>query len=245
MSNKRVYFFGGGEADGRATDRQLLGGKGANLAEMTALELPVPPGFTVTTEVCNEFYRTGEELPQGLQEEMLEALGRVERLMDASFGDAQNPLLVSVRSGAAISMPGMMDTILNLGLNDEAVRGLAERADPRFAYDSYRRLISMYSHIVLGVKDANPDHDPYDDALAAKKRAHGVEHDYELSAEALMELVEEYKQLTERLARQPFPQDPRAQLFGATKAVFKSWFNDRADTYRRLNNIPAATSAPP
>ena len=239
MSDKRVYFFGAGQADGSAADRNLLGGKGANLAEMTRLGLPVPPGFTVTTDVCSEFYRNDEKLPDGLQEEMFAALQRVEQLMDAGFGDPKNPLLVSVRSGAAISMPGMMDTILNLGLNDEAVKGLAERADPRFAYDSYRRLIAMYGDVVLGVKDANPDIDPYDEALAAKKRAQGVEHDFELTADALAELVEDFKKITEAAAHRPFPQDPRAQLIGATAAVFKSWFNDRAVAYRKINDIPA------
>ena len=238
MSDKRVYFFGAGEADGGASDRELLGGKGANLAEMTRLGLPVPPGFTVTTEVCNEFYQSGEQLPVGLQDEMFAALARVEQLMDARFGDPANPLLVSVRSGAAISMPGMMDTILNLGLNDEAVQRLAERADPRFAYDSYRRLIAMYGHVVLGVKDANPDRDPYDEALARKKRTLGIEHDFEMPAEALRELSEEFKAITERLTQHAFPQDPRQQLLGATGAVFKSWFNDRAVTYRKINDIP-------
>ena len=237
-SNKRVYFFGAGQADGSANDRSLLGGKGANLGEMTRLGLPVPPGFTVTTEVCNEFYSLGEKMPPGLQDDMLAALDRVEKLMDARFGDASNPLLVSVRSGAAISMPGMMDTILNLGLNDEAVKGLAQRADPRFAYDSYRRLIAMYAHIVLGTKDGNTDVDPFDEALAAQKRVRGVENDFELTAEALMELVEEYKAIVQRVARQPFPQDPKTQLFGATAAVFRSWFNDRAVAYRRINGIP-------
>ena len=238
VSEKRVYFFGAGQADGRASDRKLLGGKGANLGEMTRLGLPVPPGFTVTTEVCNEFYRQGEQLPEGLREEMLQALGRIEQLMEARFGDADNPLLVSVRSGSAISMPGMMDTILNLGLNDDAVKGLARRADPRFAYDSYRRLIAMYGTVVLGVKEGNPDFDPFDDALAAKRRAQGVEHDFELSADALMELVEDYKKITEAAVQQSFPQDPHDQLFGATGAVFKSWFNQRAAAYRKINDIP-------
>ena len=236
MSDKRVYFFGAGEADGSAKDRQLLGGKGANLAEMTRLGLPVPPGFTVTTDVCNQFYKQGEKLPDGLADEIFAAVGRIESLMDASFGDPTNPLLVSVRSGAAFSMPGMMDTILNLGLNDASVKGLADRADPRFAYDSYRRLIAMYSDVVLGVKDG--DRDPYDEALAEKRRHFGVEHDFELSADALRELVEEFKAITESLANEPFPQDPRTQLLGATQAVFKSWFNERARTYRRINDIP-------
>ncbi len=238
MSEKRVYFFGAGEADGSASDRKLLGGKGANLAEMTRMGLPVPPGFTVTTEVCNEFYRAGEKLPPGLSDEMLAAMARLEKLMDAKFGDNNNPLLVSVRSGSAFSMPGMMDTILNLGLNDKAVQGLAERADPRFAYDSYRRLIAMYGDVVLGVGADSHDHDPFDEAIAAKRRAHGVEHDHELGPDALKELVDEYKAIVEQATKTPFPQDPKVQLLGATSAVFKSWFNDRADTYRRINNIP-------
>ena len=238
MSDKRVYFFGDGQADGGAADRQLLGGKGANLAEMTRMGLPVPPGFTVTTDVCNDFYQQGGQLPPGVSEAMFDALGRIEKLMGSGFGDSGNPLLVSVRSGAAFSMPGMMDTILNLGLNDDAVKGLAQRADPRFAYDSYRRLIAMYSDVVLQVNEGNPDHDPFDEAIAAKRRAQGVEHDYELNAEALMELVEEYKALVEKLAKRPFPQDPKDQLLGATSAVFQSWFNDRANTYRKINGIP-------
>ncbi|MEL7367288.1 MAG: pyruvate, phosphate dikinase [Myxococcota bacterium] len=238
MSDKRVYFFGAGQADGGAQDRQLLGGKGANLAEMTRLGLPVPPGFTVTTKVCNAFYKEEEQLPEGLDDEMFAALRRVEELMGAQFGDPDNPLLVSVRSGSAISMPGMMDTILNLGLNDKAVEGLAKRADPRFAYDSYRRLIAMYGEIVLGVKESSADFDPFEEALAAVRRKQGVENDSELTAESLLAVIEEFKVITERLSHRPFPQDPRAQLLGATKAVFKSWFNDRAAAYRRINDIP-------
>jgi len=218
---------------GNASDRDLLGGKGANLAEMTRLGLPVPPGFTVTTEACRAFLASDNAFPDGLWEQVLDGMKKIEQQMGRPFGGRENPLLVSVRSGAKFSMPGMMDTILNLGLNDESVEGLAASADARFAWDCYRRLIQMYAKVVL---DVNSDH--FEDALDALKRRVGVTLDYELSAEALKELVATFKQIVERDAGQPFPTDPYDQLRGAIEAVFKSWNNRRAIAYRNQNRIP-------
>ena len=239
MVQKRVYFFGAGQAEGDGKNKNLLGGKGAGLAEMTNLGLPVPPGFTITTEVCAEFYRAG--LSEGLRAEMEGALRRMEELVGSRFGDPENPLLVSVRSGAPFSMPGMMDTILNLGLNDRAVEGLIRRTgDARFAFDSYRRLVAMYGDVVLGLKpESKHAPDPFEVALAKKKRERDVELDSELDAEALKQLVEEYKALILQLAPGEFPQDPWEQLLGATSAVFRSWNNPRAQAYRNLNDIPS------
>ncbi|MEQ8277041.1 MAG: pyruvate, phosphate dikinase [Deltaproteobacteria bacterium] len=239
MADKRVYFFGDGQADGGRNDKNLLGGKGANLAEMTHLGLPVPPGFTITTDVCAQFLTAGG-LPDGLEGEMKAALGRVEGIVGAKFGDPSAPLLVSVRSGAPISMPGMMDTILNLGLTDEVAAGLAEKTDARFAYDSYRRLIAMYGDVVLGMKpESKHAPNPFEVALSTKKRDRGVELDSELDADALKELVEEFKKLITDLTNQTFPQDPWAQLVGAASAVFRSWNNPRAKAYREFNGIPS------
>jgi pyruvate,orthophosphate dikinase len=240
VAEKRVYLFGDGKAEGRGDMKSLLGGKGAGLAEMTNLGLPVPPGFTITTKVCSEFYEVGHRFPDGLEDEIGAALGHVERSMGAKFGDPKNPLLVSVRSGAPFSMPGMMDTILNLGLNDEAVRGLAERTgDARFAYDSYRRLVAMYGDVVLAMKpESKHAPDPFDSALAKLKREKDVELDNELDADSLARLVAEYKSLIASLSSGEFPQDPWQQLLGAIAAVFRSWNNPRAQTYRELNDIP-------
>jgi pyruvate,orthophosphate dikinase len=238
---KRVYFFGGGQSEGSKEMKNLLGGKGANLAEMANIGLPVPPGFTITTDVCTEFYTGGKKLPKGLNADVRANVARMEKLVGAKFGDAKNPLLVSVRSGARASMPGMMDTILNLGLNDETAAGLAAKSgNERFAFDSYRRFIAMYGDVVLGMKpEKKEDHDPFDVLLDKKKKARGVKLDSELPADALKELVSEFKAEIKARVGVDFPEDPYLQLEGAIKAVFQSWQNDRAILYRRLNNIPA------
>lgn len=234
QDGKWVYFFGDGEADGSADMRNLLGGKGANLAEMSSIGVPVPPGFTVTTGVCTYFYDHGRAYPEDLTAQVKSGLARIENIIGAKFGDAGNPLLVSVRSGARASMPGMMDTVLNLGLNDVTVEGLAKQAgDPRFAYDSYRRFIQMYSDVVLGV-----DHYTFEELLDLAKEDKGVDLDTDLDADDLKVLVEAYKGAVQKDTGEPFPQDPQEQLWGAVGAVFGSWMNQRAITYRRLHNIP-------
>ena len=231
---KWVYGFGSGAAEGRAEMRDLLGGKGANLAEMSNLSLPVPPGFTITTEVCTAFYANDRNYPNGLEDQVAPALAAVEREVGATFGDPANPLLVSVRSGGRASMPGMMDTVLNLGLNDATVEGLAERAgDARFAYDSYRRFIQMYADVVLGI-----EHYVFEDILELQKLDRGVTLDTELNAEDLKTLVVAYEAKVEEELGKPFPQDVTEQLWGAIDAVFGSWMNNRAITYRRLHGIP-------
>jgi pyruvate,orthophosphate dikinase len=231
-----VYAFGGGEADGGAHMKDLLGGKGANLAEMSSLGLPVPPGFTITTEACNHYFDKGRTHPGELAEQVRGALGRVETLVGKGFGDPANPLLVSVRSGARASMPGMMDTVLNLGLNDETVEGLARLAgDRRFAFDSYRRFIQMYSNVVLGL-----DHHMFEEILDDRKDGLGVTIDTALGAEDWRAVVADYKAEVLRELGRPFPQDPQQQLWGAIGAVFDSWMNDRAVFYRRLHDIPEA-----
>jgi len=235
-----VYAFGGGKADGNAGMKNLLGGKGANLAEMAGLGLPVPPGFTISTEVCTHYYAHGHKYPPSLRAAVETALGRIERLVGKRFGDPANPLLVSVRSGARASMPGMMDTILNLGLNDQTVQGLiALTGNPRFAYDSYRRFVSMYGDVVLGLKPEDKDEiDPFEEILERKKHARGVTLDTELSADDLRDLVGEFKTAIRARRGVDFPEDPQTQLWGAIGAVFGSWKNDRADLYRKLNGIP-------
>ena len=236
--DKLVYLFGGEKTDGGAEMKDLLGGKGANLAEMARLGIPVPPGFTITTEVCRYYVEHEGGYPPGLKEQVEEGVKHLEKATGRKFGDPENPLLVSVRSGAPVSMPGMMDTILNLGLNDKSVDGLAKRTTPRFAYDAYRRLLSMYGSVVLGVKDeGEAGVDPFDAAMEALKREKGAASDLELSAEDLAELVQRYKDIIER-AGKSFPQDPWQQLWGAIGAVFRSWNNERARVYRRLNRIP-------
>lgn len=231
---KWVYGFGGGKAEGKADMKNLLGGKGANLAEMANLGLPVPPGFTITTDVCTYFYANGETYPKELTGEVDTALAQVGKLTGKTFGDKVNPLLVSVRSGARASMPGMMDTVLNLGLNDETVEALAKKSgDPRFAYDSYRRFITMYSNVVLGL-----EHHLFEDILEEHKDANAYTLDTELTADDWKKLVGLYKARVEEENGKPFPQDPREQLWGAIGAVFGSWMNARAKTYRRLHNIP-------
>jgi pyruvate, orthophosphate dikinase len=237
---KRIYFFGGGKAEGNKEMKNLLGGKGANLAEMVSIGIPVPPGFTITTEVCTEFYRAGRKLPRSLDDEIRTAVARMEKIVGAKFGDSSNPLLVSVRSGARASMPGMMDTILNLGLNDVAAEGLAKRSsNPRFVYDSYRRFVAMYGDVVLDMKpESKEDHDPFEVILSRKKKEKGVTNDSDLDAETLKDLVAEFKAVIKEKKGIDFPSDPYEQLRGAIMAVFNSWENDRAKLYRRLNNIP-------
>ncbi|HEV2264882.1 MAG TPA: pyruvate, phosphate dikinase [Stellaceae bacterium] len=232
---KWVYQFGDGKAEGRADMRNLLGGKGAGLAEMSNLGLPVPPGFTITTEVCTFFYQNDKKYPPDLRAQVDAALQSLEKRIGAAFGDAQNPLLVSVRSGARASMPGMMDTVLNLGLNDVTVEGLAKKSgDARFAYDSYRRFIQMYGQVVLGV-----DHQLFEDLLDNVKLDTGKQLDTELTAVQWQDVIEAYKTLVQRELKKPFPQAPEEQLWGAIGAVFGSWMNQRAITYRRLHGIPA------
>jgi pyruvate,orthophosphate dikinase len=229
-----VFAFGGGGADGDASMKNLLGGKGANLAEMSTLGLPVPPGFTITTECCTHFYANERQYPADLKEQVAQGLAKVEELTGKRFGDAANPLLVSVRSGARASMPGMMDTVLNLGLNDETVEGLAALAgDRRFAFDSYRRFIQMYSNVVLGL-----DHHMFEEILDEHKERLDVHVDTALSAEDWEEVVADYKRAVEDDRGEPFPQDPHEQLWGAIGAVFTSWMNDRAKFYRRMHDIP-------
>ena len=229
-----VYGFGGGSADGDASMKNLLGGKGANLAEMSSLGLPVPPGFTITTEACVHYYSNGQSWPDGLADQVAAGLKTVEQVVGKSFGDAKNPLLVSVRSGARASMPGMMDTVLNLGLNDATVEGLAALSgDRRFAFDSYRRFITMYSSVVLGLS-----HDDFEEVLDDHKDRLGVTIDTDLSAADWEKVVADYKAVVQDRLGQPFPQDPNDQLWGAVSAVFASWMNDRAKFYRRMHDIP-------
>ena len=241
MAKKYVYFFGKGKAEGKAVMKDLLGGKGANLAEMTALGIPVPPGFTISTEACTEFMRRKGTYPPGLWEEVKRNLARLEKAMGATFGDPKSPLLVSVRSGARVSMPGMMDTVLNLGLTDRTVQGLITRSgSPRFAYDSYRRFVQMFGDVVLGLKpESQEERDPFEVALEQKKREEGVIQDTELSAEALKDLVSRFKALIRQRKGVPFPEDPQEQLRLAINAVFASWDTPRAVKYRELHRIPA------
>jgi pyruvate, orthophosphate dikinase len=235
VKTRWVYSFGDGQAEGRADMKNLLGGKGANLAEMSNLGLPVPPGFTITTEVCTYYYKNNRTYPADLRDQVAGALARVERIIGARFGDAENPLLVSVRSGARASMPGMMDTVLNLGLNDVTVDGLVKRSgDARFAYDSYRRFIQMYGHVVLGV-----DHHHFEDILDHAKRDRGITLDTDMTAEDWQAVIEGYEGVVEQETGHPFPQEVQQQLWGAIGAVFGSWMNPRAITYRRLHDIPA------
>lgn len=238
---KYVYFFGGNKAEGKAEMKALLGGKGANLAEMVNIGLPVPAGFTITTEVCTYYYDNKKKYPKELKDQVLASMKKVESVMGAKFGDAKNPLLISVRSGARASMPGMMDTILNLGLNDVTVEGLiAKTNNPRFVYDSYRRFVQMYGDVVLGLKpESKHDEDPFEVILHNKKANKGVKLDTELEAEDLKSLVEEFKAAIKEKTGNAFPDDPMEQLWGAVGAVFGSWMNERAIVYRKLNNIPA------
>ena len=241
-NKKRVYTFGNGKAEGKADMRNLLGGKGANLAEMNLIGVPVPPGFTITTDVCNEYYQIGkDEVVALLKEEVLAAVKHIEGLMNSTLGDATNPLLLSVRSGARASMPGMMDTILNLGLNDEVVEGLSKKTgNPRFAWDSYRRFVQMYGDVVMGLKPVNKtDIDPFEAIIEKIKEEYNVVLDKDIPVEGLQKLVKEFKaMIVERTGKQ-FPTDAYEQLWGAICAVFDSWMNERAILYRKMEGIPA------
>jgi len=233
MADKRVYFFGGGKADGNAKMKELLGGKGANLAEMTSLGVPVPPGFTIATKVCSEYYKSGGKWPTGLADEVNRNLAKLEKAMNAKLGDPSKPLLVSVRSGAAVSMPGMMDTVLNLGLNDEVIEGIiAKTGNARFAYDIYRRFIDMFGDVVMGCR-----HEYFEAEIDAAKKKAGVEVDSDLSAEQLKGVVEEYKKVYKKHVGSLFPQDGQTQLKHAIDAVLESWNAARAVKYRQLNKI--------
>ena len=235
-----IYFFGAGTAEGRSEMRDLLGGKGANLAEMASLKLPVPPGFTISTRVCNYYYEHGSKYPKGLAEGVAKSVARIEKALGRKFGDAKNPLLVSVRSGARVSMPGMMDTVLNLGLTDQSVLGLETvSGSPRFAWDSYRRFCQMYGDVVLKLKpeDKN-DRDPFEELIERKKTARGMREDVDLSVDDLKQLVAEFRNLIRKRVGRDIPQDPREQLWEAIGAVFGSWNNERAIAYRKFNNIP-------
>ena len=237
---KRVYLFGGGSAEGSAKLKDLLGGKGANLAEMARIGVPVPPGFTITTETCIDYYKLGEEkIRELLEKDVVDAINFVEKETGKKFGDINNPLLVSVRSGARVSMPGMMDTVLNLGINDEAVQGLAKKTgNERFAWDAYRRFIQMYGDVVMDVKPEKGEIDPFEKAIEELKEKRGVKEDTELTANDLKELVETFKDIVKKYTGREFPTDPWDQLWGAIMAVFNSWNNERAIAYRRIHEIP-------
>ncbi len=241
MNQKRVYTFGNGQAEGNAQMREELGGKGANLAEMNLIGVPVPPGFTITTDTCNEYYEVGQEkIMELLNDDVMAAVKHIEALMNSKFGDAKNPLLVSVRSGARASMPGMMDTILNLGLNDEVAEGMvAKTQNPHFVYDSYRRFVQMYGDVVLGMKPVNKeDIDPFEAIIEKVKKEQGVVLDKDLSVESLKKLVGLFKNAIKEQTGSEFPTDPIEQLWGAICAVFRSWMNERAILYRKMEGIP-------
>lgn len=241
MKKKRVYTFGNGAAEGRADMKNLLGGKGANLAEMNLIGVPVPPGFTITTEVCTEYNELGRDYVVGLlKEEVEQAVAQIEELTGTKFGDKENPCLVSVRSGSRVSMPGMMDTVLNLGLNDDAVEGIARKSgNERFAWDSYRRFVQMYGDVVLGMKpQSKEDIDPFEEIMDEVKESKGIELDTDLTTDDLKELVKKFKAAVKENTGNDFPVDPWDQLWGAVCAVFDSWMNERAILYRKMNNIP-------
>lgn len=237
---KFVYSFGGGSGDGDATMKELLGGKGANLSEMSRIGLPVPAGFTITTEVCNLFYDNDRNYPEGLKAQVEAALAKTEEIMGAKFGDSENPLLLSCRSGARESMPGMMDTVLNIGINEDVVAGLIKQTGSEHsAWDSYRRLIQMYGGVVLGLKpESKNDPDYFEDILDEAREAVGAEHEKDLSVDALKDIVTQFKAVIKKQAGIDFPDDPMEQLWGCVGAVFGSWGNDRAIVYRRQYGIP-------
>ena len=242
MTEKRVYTFGNGKAEGRADMRNLLGGKGANLAEMNLIGVPVPPGFTITTDVCNEYFKEGkDDVVALIKDDVEKSVKHIESLMNCKFGDASNPLLVSVRSGARASMPGMMDTILNLGLNDDVVEGLARKTgNERFAYDSYRRFVQMYGDVVMGMKPVNKeDIDPFEAIIQKVKAQRGIKLDNEMNVDELKQLVRLFKEAIKQQTGNDFPDNPMEQLWGAICAVFDSWMNDRAILYRKMEGIPA------
>jgi len=241
MSQKRVYLFGNGKAEGNAKMREELGGKGANLAEMNLIGVPVPPGFTITTDCCNEYYQVGQQkIMELLNDDVMAAVKHIEVLMNSKFGDKENPLLVSVRSGARASMPGMMDTILNLGLNDEVAEGMVKKTqNPHFVYDSYRRFVQMYGDVVLEMKPVNKtDIDPFEEIIEKVKEERGVKLDKDLSVDELKKLVVLFKQAIKERTGKDFPNDPIEQLWGAICAVFRSWMNERAILYRKMEGIP-------
>ncbi|MFH1091704.1 MAG: pyruvate, phosphate dikinase [Pseudomonadota bacterium] len=239
MPAKYVYTFCEGLAEGNAEMKNLLGGKGANLAEMARLGLPVPAGFTITTEVCTTYYKNNNKYPPGLDKQVKEALAFVEKKMEASFGSEENPLLVSCRSGARVSMPGMMDTVLNIGLNDKTIMGLIDKTgNPRFAYDAYRRFVSMYGEVVMGVKAGEKEEDPFEEIIQARKKKKGVKLDLELDTDDLKWVVKEFKSLIKRRLKREFPEAPQDQLWGAISAVFDSWMVPRAMAYREIHQIP-------
>ncbi|HOD42988.1 MAG TPA: PEP/pyruvate-binding domain-containing protein, partial [Candidatus Wallbacteria bacterium] len=234
MAKKYVYLFSKDKNEGNGTMKDLLGGKGANLAEMAKIGLPVPAGITITTESCIEYYKNGEKVPKEVEDQMLEGLKELEKINGKKLGDKNDPLLVSVRSGAKMSMPGMMDTILNLGLNDESVEGLAKKTkNERFAWDSYRRFIAMYGDVVMGVEKSHFEH-----LIRSMKKNRKVTDDTQLTTDDLKQLVKEFKALYKKESGKDFPQDPLEQLRGARNAVFQSWNNPRAITYRRMYKIP-------
>ena len=236
---KMVYLFGGNITEGKAEMKNLLGGKGANLAEMCQVGIPVPGGFTITTEVCVEYYKNNRNYPEGLKEEVYEALKKVEDTMGARLGDKENPLLLSVRSGSRASMPGMMDTILNLGLNDDTIKGIIKKSgNERFAWDSYRRFIQMYGDVVMGLKPESKDeHDPFEVIMDDLKKKKKVKLDLELGVEDLKELVKKYKDQIKKKLKKDLPADPFEQLWGSIGAVLGSWMNERAILYRKMNDI--------
>ncbi|MBR6355184.1 MAG: pyruvate, phosphate dikinase, partial [Paludibacteraceae bacterium] len=240
-NKKRVYTFGNGKAEGNAQMREQLGGKGANCAEMNLVGVPVPPGFTITTDVCNEYYEVGQEkIVALLNNDVMAAVKHIETLMNSKFGDAKNPLLVSVRSGARASMPGMMDTILNLGLNDEVAEGMvAKTNNPHFVYDSYRRFVQMYGDVVLGMKPVNKtDIDPFEKIIEEVKEIRGIKLDKDLNVDELKMLVARFKAAIKEQTGKDFPNDPIEQLWGVICAVFRSWMNERAILYRKMEGIP-------
>src|SRR5260370_2353368 len=237
---KYVYSFGGGKADGDGKMKEILGGKGAGLAEMSRAGVPVPPGFTISTEVCNIYFENGNKVTDEINQQVLAALGKLEAQIGKKLGDPENPLLVSVRSGAKFSMPGMMNTILNLGLNDKSVEGLAKRSgNPRFAYDSYRRFIQMFGEVALNI-----DMEKFDHIFDERKRKAKVKLDTELTAEDLKAIIADYKKLGQKETKKPFPQDAREQLSMARDAVFRSWWNPKAAYYRKMEKIPDEIGTP-
>ena len=239
MAKKYVYQFGTTKTEGDATQRNLLGGKGANLAEMARLGLPVPAGFTITTEACAYYYKSGSAYPRELKKQVAASIKQVEKAMGARFGDANNPLLLSVRSGARVSMPGMMETVLDLGLNDEIVAGYAKRSgDERFCFDVYRRFVQMYGDVVMGLRPESNEIDPFEEILEKKKQVRGIELDNQLEAVDLKDLVSEFKALIRKRLKRSFPEDPSEQLWGAVGAVFGSWHGARAIRYREIEGIP-------
>ncbi len=240
MPKKYVYYFGNGKAEGKAEMKSLLGGKGANLAEMTNIKLPVPPGFTITTDACNYYYSNKKKYPKELKKQVEDALKKVEKDMGCKFGDNENPLLLSVRSGGRASMPGMMDTVLNLGLNEKSVKGLIEKTgNERFVYDSYRRFVQMYGDVVMDLKPKDKHQvDPFEEIIENKKKAGKIKNDLDFTAQDLKDLVKEFKEAIKKETGENFPDNPMEQLWGAIGAVFRSWMNDRAIVYRKLNNIP-------